>query len=150
MFPTESSRLVPLHVNGQTTYITETVRGELTIGESGFASCNGEYVRYHGRILKQTVVLQETHFTINADKIRRNFDSGDLMIVKTGTTISQHITDSNSFVIDSGTYVLPKIVIPYAYQIIKSVLGTPNPTPADGGVVITSQLTKFISTHMEH
>ena len=74
MFPTESTRLVPLHVDGQTTYITETVRGELTIGEDGFASCNGEDVRYHGRILKQTVVLQETHFTINQVKIRRNFD----------------------------------------------------------------------------
>ena len=148
MFPTESTRLVPLHVDGQTTYITETVRGELTIGEDGFASCNGEDVRYHGRILKQTVVLQETHFTINQVKIRRNFDSGELMIVETGTTISEHLTNPNGFIIDSGTYVLPKIVIPCAYQVIKSILRTPTPTSADGGVVITSQVDQVhIHTH---
>ena len=129
MFPTESGQLVPLNADGQITYIPETVRGELTIADSGFATCNGEDVRYHGRILKQTVVLQETHFTIKTVKIRRNFDSGELMIVETGTTVPAHLTNPNGLVIDSGTYVLPKIVIPCAYQVIKSILGTPNPTP---------------------
>ena len=105
-------------------------------------------MRYHGRILKQTVVLQETHFTINTVKIRHNFDSGELMIVETGTTISAHLTNPNGFIIDSGTYVLPKIVIPCAYQVIKSILGTPNPTPADGGVVVTSQADQVhVHTH---
>ena len=101
-------------------------------------------MRYHGRILKQTVVLQETHFTINKVKIRRNFESGELMIVETGTTISENLANPNGFIIDSGTYVLPKIVIPCAYQTIKSIMGTPTPTLADGGVVITSE------THQVH
>ena len=66
------------------------------------------------------------------------------MIVETGTTI----TNPNGFIIDSGTYVLPKIVIPCAYQVIKSVLGTPTPTLKDGGVVITSQMDQVhIHTH---
>ena len=77
MFPTESGQLVPLNVDGQITYIPETVKEELTIADNGFATCNGEDVRYHGRILKQTVVLQETHFTVKKVKIRCNFDSGD-------------------------------------------------------------------------
>ena len=140
MFPTESGQLVPLNADGQIMYIPETVRGELTIADTGFAMCNGEDVRYHGRILKQTVVLQETHFTVKKVKIRHNFNSGELMIVETGTTVPAHLTNPNGFVIDSGTYVLPKIVIPCAYQVIKSILGTSNPTPADGGLVITSQV----------
>ena len=147
-FPTESTKRVPLPGDGQTAYITETVRGELIIGDNGFASCNGEDVRYHGRILKQTVVLQETHFTINKVKIRCNFESGALMIVETGTTISENVANPNRFIIDSGTYVLPKIVIPCAYQIIKSLMGTPTPTLADGGIVITSETNQVhIHTH---
>ena len=61
------------------------------------------------------------------------------MIVETGTTVPAHLTNPNGYIIDSGTYILPKIVIPCAYQVIKSILGTPNPTPAEGGLVITSQ-----------
>ena len=68
-FPTESARKVALPGDGQTAYIPETVCGELIIGDNGFATCNGEDMRYHGRLLKQTVVLQETHFTINKVKI---------------------------------------------------------------------------------
>ena len=66
------------------------------------------------------------------------------MIVETGTTISENVANPNGFIIDSGTYILPKIVIPCAYQIIKSIMGTPTPTLADGGVVITSE------THQVH
>ena len=61
------------------------------------------------------------------------------MIVETGTTIAENVADLNGFIIDSGTYILPKIEIPCAYQTIKSILGTPTPTLADGGVVITSE-----------
>ena len=148
MFPTESGQLVPLNADGQITYIPETIRGELTIAHTGLATCNGEDMRYHGRILKQTVVLQKTHFTVKKVKLRRNFDSGELMIVETGTTIPAHLTNPNGFVIDSGTYVLPKIVIPCAYLVIKSILGTLNPTPADGGLVIISQADQVhIHTH---
>ena len=46
-FPTESTKMVSLPGDGQTAYITETVRGELIIGDNGFASCNGEGMRYH-------------------------------------------------------------------------------------------------------
>ena len=148
MFPTGSGQLVPLNADGQITYIPETVKGELTIAENGFATCNGEDVRYHGRILKQMVILQETHFTVKKVKIRHNFDSGELMIVETGTTVPAHLTNPNGFVIDSGTYILPKIVIPCAYQVIKSILGTPNPTPTEGSMVITSQADQVhVHTH---
>ena len=61
-FPTKSSKMVTLPGDGQTAYIPETVRGELIIGDNGFASCNGEDVRYHGRILKQTVCVTRNPF----------------------------------------------------------------------------------------
>ena len=148
MFPTESGELVPLNADGQITYIPKTVKGELNIAENGFATCNGEDVRYHGRILKQTVILQETHFTIKKVKIRCNFDSGELMIVETGTTIPAHLTNPNGFVIDSGTYILPKIMIPCIYQVIKPFLGTPTPTQVKDGLVITSQADQVhVHTH---
>ena len=96
-FPTKSSKMVTLPGDGQTAYIPETVRGELIIGDNGFATCNGEDMRYHGKLLKQTVVLQETHFTIDKVKIRRNFKSGELMIVETGTTIAENVADPQWF-----------------------------------------------------
>ena len=86
-------------------------------------------MRHFGRMLKQTVVLQETHFTVKTVKMRRNFDNGDLMI-------------------DSGTYVIPKIDVPCAYQVIKSFVGTANPTTTKEGMVITSQVDQVhIHTH---
>ena len=148
MFTTESGALVPLNADGQTTYIPETVKGDINVGANGFVSCNGEDVRHHRRVLKQTVILQETHFAVKKVKIRRNFDSRELMIVETGTTIPEHLTKPGGFAIDSGTYVIPKIDIPCAYQLIKPFLGTANPTSAMDGMVITSQVDQVhIHTH---
>ena len=140
MFTTELGALVPLNADGQTTYIPETVKGDINVGANGFVTCNGEEVCHHGRVLKQTVILQETHFAVKKVKIRRNFDSGELMIVETGTTIPKHLTKPCGFAIDSGTYVIPKIDIPCAYQLIKPFLGTASPTSAMDSMVITSQV----------
>ena len=148
MFTTESGSLVPLNTDGQTTYIPKTVNGDLNVRSDGFVTCNGEDVRHFGRMLKQTVVLQETHFTVKTVKMRKNFDDGELMIVETGTTIPEHLTKPGGFSIDSGTYVIPKIDVPCAYQVIKSFMGTANPTTTKEGMVITSQVDQVhIHTH---
>ena len=148
MFTTESGSLVPLNADRQTTYIPETVKGDINVAANGFVTCNGEDVRRYGRVLKQTVILQETHFAVKTVKIRKNFNSGELMIVETGTTIPKHLTKPGGFAIDSGTYVIPKINIPCAYQVIKPFMGTANPTMAMDGMVITSQVNQVhIHTH---
>ena len=90
-YVTEAGSSVALKSDGPT-YIVETIKGDLNVAGNGHVSCNGEDVRHHGRTLKQTVILQETHFTIKTVKIRKNFDSGELMIVETGTTIPKHLT----------------------------------------------------------
>ena len=148
MFTTESGTLVPPNADGQTTYISKTVMGDLNVRSDGYVTCNGEDVRHFGRVLKQTVMLQETHFTIKTVKMRKNFDDGELMIVETGTTIPEHLTTLGGFSIDSGTYVTPKINVPCAYQVIKSFRGTANPTTTKEGIVITSQVDQVhIHTH---
>ena len=100
MFTTEFGGLVPLNADGQVTYILEMVKGDINVRPKGFVTCNGEDVRYHGRVLSQTVILQDTHFMVKKVQIRRNFDDGELMIVDTRTTILEH----GGFTIDSGTY----------------------------------------------
>ena len=148
MYITKAGASVPLNADGQTTYISETIKGDLNVRSNGHVTCNGEDVRHHGRVLKQTVVLQETHFTIKTVKIRRNFDNGELMIVETGTTIPEHLTMPGGFSIDSGTYITPKINVPCAYQVIKSFRGTANPTTTKEDIVITSQVDQVhIHTH---
>ena len=95
-----------------------------------------------------------TSVPLNADgqttyiKIRKNFDTGELMIMETGTTIPKHLTTPGGFSIDAGTYITPKVNIPCAYQVIKSFRGTANPTTTKEDLVITSQVDQVhIHTH---
>ena len=46
MFTTESGSLVPLNADGQTTYIPETVKGDINVAANGFVTCNGEDVHH--------------------------------------------------------------------------------------------------------
>ena len=137
-FVTAAGNSVALRTDGHPTYIPETLAGEITIS-SGTAACQGEDVKYNGKTLKQTMVLQETHFIIRQVKIRKNFDSGDLMIVETSTTIPAHLIKPGGFSIDSGTYIIPRIKTPCAYQIIKTFLGTAESTNRQDDLIITSQ-----------
>ena len=147
MYVTEAGASVSLNADGPT-YIVETIKRNLNVRADGHVSCYGEDMHHHGRVLKQTVMLQETHFTIKTVKIRKNFDNGELMIVETGTTIPKHLTTPGGFSIDSGTYVTPQVNEPCAYQIIKSFRGTANPTAIKDDLVITSQLDQVhIHTH---
>ena len=137
-YVTVSGASVALKSDGHPTYIAETIAGDLNVA-GGHVSCNGEDVRHNGKTLKQIVVLQETHFTIKTVRIRKNFDSGDLMIVESGMTIPANLLKPGGFSIDSGTYITPQIRIPCAYQVIKSFRGTAMPTDLQGDLVITSQ-----------
>ena len=139
MFTTESGRQVSLNDDSQVTYITETIKGDINVRPKGFVTCNGEDVRFHGQVLKQIVMLQETHFTTKKVKLRNNFDTEEIMIVETGTTIPAHLSSTGGFIIDSGTYVVPKVENPCTYQTIKTFMGTPQPTSVEAGLVITSQ-----------
>ena len=138
-YVTVSGALVALKSDGHPTYIVETIAGDLNVTGNGHVSCNGEDVCHHGRTLKQTVILQETHFTIKTVKIRKNFDSRELMIVESGTMIPAHLFTPGGFSIDSGTYITPRVREPCAYQIIKSFRGTATPTAIQDDLVITSQ-----------
>ena len=120
----------------------------LNVAGTGHVSCNGEDVCHHGRTLKQTVVLQETHFTIKTVRIRKNFDSGALMIVESGTTIPANLIKQGGFSIDSGTYITPQVRVPCAYKVIKSFRGTATPTDIQDDLAITSQKDQVhIHTH---
>ena len=83
------------------------------------------------------MIIQETHFTIRKVKIRKNFDSGDLMLVESSTTIPAHLTETGGFAIDSGTYIIPQIRTPCAYQIIKTFLGSGETTNQPDDLIIT-------------
>ena len=137
-YVTVAGNLIALKTDGHPTYISETIAGELNVA-GGQASCNGEDIRHNGKTLKQTMVLQETHFIIKKVRIRKNFDSGDLMIVETGTTIPANLVKPGGFSIDSGTYIIPQIRTPCAYQIIKTFKGTAAPTNLQDDLIITSQ-----------
>ena len=102
-FTMESGHQVPLTGDSQVTYIQETIKGDINVRPKGFVTCNGEDVRYHGRVLSQNVILQETHFTVKKVQLCRNFDTGELMIVESGTTIPAHLTSHGGFTINSGT-----------------------------------------------
>ena len=105
-YVTVAGASVALKSDGRPTYIVETIAGDLNVAGTGHVSCNGEDVRHHGRTLKQTVILQETHFTIKTVKIRKNFDSRELMIVETGTTIP-NLTTPGRFSIDTSPHERP-------------------------------------------
>ena len=122
-YVTTAGNSIALKTDGHPTYIAETIAGKLNVA-GGQASCNGEDIHHNGKTLKQTMVLQETHFIIKKVKIRKIFDSGDLMIVETGTTIPANLVKPGGFSIDSGTYIIPQIRTPCAYQIIKTFKGT--------------------------
>ena len=129
---------VSLRNDGLPTYIKEVIRGELNVAQ-GTVDCLGEESKSQGVLLKQSVVLQETHFTVRKVKIRKNFDSGDLMLVETGTTIPANLIGSGGFTIDTGTYIIPPIKTPCAYQIIKEFSGSSAPTSEPDELIITSQ-----------
>ena len=129
---------VSLKTNGLPTYIKEVLRGELNVAQ-GTVACLGEETKSQGVLLKQSVVVQETHFTVRKVKIRKNFDSGDLMLVETGTTIPDNLVGNGGFTIDTGTYIIPPIKTPCAYQIIKEFSGSSAPTKETDELIITSQ-----------
>ena len=68
-YVTVSGASVALKSDGHPTYIAETIAGNLNVA-GGHVSCNGEDVCHNGKTLKQTMVLQETHFTIKKVRIR--------------------------------------------------------------------------------
>ena len=82
-----------LRIDKLPTYIQEVLVGEITV-KAGIANCLGEETKYKGRVMKQAMIIQETHFTIRKVRIRKNFDSGDLMIVESSTTIPAHLVKS--------------------------------------------------------
>ncbi len=129
---------VSLKNDGLPTYIKEVIRGELNVAQ-GAVDCLGEEMKSHGVLFKQSMVLQETHFTVRKVKIRKNFDSGDLMLVESGTTIPANLIGSGGFTIDTGTYIIPQIKTPCAYQIIKEFSGSSAPTNEPDELIITSQ-----------
>ena len=129
---------VALKDNGLPTYIKEVINGELNVAK-GAVNCLGEEVKTQGTLFKQSVILQETHFTIRKVKIRKNFDSGDLMLVESSTTIPAHLVGKGGFTIDSGTYIIPQIKTPCAYQIIKEFLGSGTSTDKPDDLILTSQ-----------
>ena len=137
-YTTITGESVALNDNGLPTYIKEIVTGEISV-KAGVVSCLGEEEKAQGVLYKQVVTMQETQFTIRKVKIRKNFDSEDLMIVETGTTIPANLVDTGGFIIDSGTYVLPPVETPCAYQIIKKFRGTGKPTKEPDELIITSQ-----------
>ena len=118
---------VPLTNDGLPTYIKEVIQGELNMAQ-GTVDCLGEEAKSHGVLFKQNMILQEAHFTVRKVKIRKNFDSGDLMLVKSGTTIPANLIGGGGFSIDTGTYIIPRIKTPCAYQIIKEFSGSSVPT----------------------
>ena len=61
------------------------------------------------------------------------------MIVETSTTIPAHLIRPGGFSIDSGTYIIPRIKTLCAYQIIKTFVGTAEPTNRQDDLIITSQ-----------
>ena len=105
----------------------------------GAVNCLGEEVKTQVTLFKQSVILQETHFTIRKVKIRKNFDSGDLMLVESSTMIPAHLVGKGGFTIDSGTYIIPQIKTPCAYQIIKEFLGSGTSTDEPDDLILTSQ-----------
>ena len=129
---------VALKDNGLPTYIKEVIHGELNVAK-GAVNCLGEEVKTQGILFKQSVILQETHFTVRKVKIRKNFDSGDLMLVESSTTIPAHLVGKGGFTIDSGTYIIPQIKTPCAYQIIKEFLGSGTSTDEPDDLILTSQ-----------
>ena len=137
-YVTITGNTVPLRTDGLPTYIPEIIAGELTV-TNGVATCVGEEMKYRGKLMRQIMILQETHFTIRKVKIRKNFDSGDLMLVESSTTIPAHLTKTGGFAIDSGTYIIPQIKTPCAYQIIKTFLGSGETTNQPDDLIITSQ-----------
>ena len=66
-YVTAAGNSVALKTDGHPTYIPETLAGELTIS-SGSAACQGEDIKHNGKTLKQTMVLQETHFIIKKSR----------------------------------------------------------------------------------
>ena len=137
-YVTITGNAVPLRTDELPTYIPEILAGEITVTD-GVARCLGEETKYKGKLMKQAMILQETHFTIRKVKIRKNFDSGDLMLVESSTTIPAHLTKSGFFSIDSGTYIIPRVKTPCAYQIIKTFLGSDETTNQPDDLIITSQ-----------
>ena len=137
-YVTATSNSVPIRIDELPTYIPEVLVGEIMV-TSGVATCLGEETKYKGKVMKQAMILQETHFTIRKVKIRKNFDSGDLMLVESSTTIPAHLTKSGVFSIDSGTYIIPRVQTPCAYQIIKTFLGSDKPTNRPDDLITTSQ-----------
>ena len=67
-YVTTAGNSIALKTDGHPTYITETIAGELNVA-GGTASCIREDIRHNGKTLKQTMVLQETHFIIKKVKI---------------------------------------------------------------------------------
>ena len=114
---TEPGQEVTINPPGQVTYITKNMKGDIIIGPKGFTMCQGINMQHKGRVLSQTMVLQETHLMTAKVKLCRNFNTGEVMIMETGMAI-------------------PKYVAPY--QTIKPFLGTAQPTGVEGGLVITS------------
>ena len=137
-YVTTTGNTVALREDGLPTYIQEVIAGELTV-MNRVANCVGEEMKYRGTLLKQVMILQETHFTIRKVKIRKNFDSGDLMLVESSTTIPANLINAGGFSIDSGTYIIPQIKTPCAYQIIKTFLGSGETTSKPDDLIITSQ-----------
>ena len=137
-YVTATGNSVPIRTDKLPTYIPEVLVGEITV-TAGVATCLGEETKYKGKVMKQAMILQETHFTIRKVKIRKNFDSGDLMLVESSTTIPAHLTKSGGFSIESGTYIIPRVKTPCAYQIIKTFLGSDEPTNRPDNLIITSQ-----------
>ena len=135
---TTTGDTVALKDDGLPTYIKEVINGELTVTK-GAANCLGEEVKHQGTLFKQSMILQETHFTVRKVKIRKNFDSGDLMLVESSTTIPANLVSTGGFAIDSGTYIIPQIKTPCAYQIIKTFLGSGEPTGEPDDLILTSQ-----------
>ena len=135
---TTTGDTVALKDDGLPTYIKEVINRELTVAK-GAVNCLGEEVKHQGTLFKQSVILQETHFTIRKVKIRKNFDSGDLMLVESSTMIPAHLVGTGCFAIDSGTYIIPQIKTPCAYQIIKEFLGSGTPTDKPDDLILTSQ-----------
>ena len=147
-YVTTTGNTVALREDGLPTYIQEVIAGELMV-TNGVANCIGEEMKYRGTLLKQVMILQETHFTIRKVKIRKNFDSGDLMLVESSTTIPANLINAGGFSIDSGTYIIPQIKTPCAYQIIKTFLGSGETTSKPDDLIITSQKGKCTSIPME-
>ena len=105
-------------------------------------------VNFKTGVAKNTVVLQEVSFTMTNVTISEKFSTGEGMIVDTKTAMPKHLLGNNRVVLDECTLVFLKKKRPCNYQIIKTVISTPEILNNDRNkIVINLADTVHIQTH---